>query len=304
MRSGGRFIRGVKKKAWNLSLVNSSSMVFILFYLLYIFLNPCQTTTNWNSSLPNSILDWNSSLAKQTKLSHPKVNVIALSRLLKLLHVDLMGPTRVESLGGKRYIMVVVDDFSRYSWVEFLREKSKACEKMEKLCKRLQNEKGVPIIKIRSDHGKEFENAKFEPFCNEHGIRKEFSTPKTSQQNGVVERKNRIIQEMARVKLLNKDIPQKFWGEAVNTLCHIGNRIFFREGTKKTLYEIWHEKKPKVKYFLVFGSKCFILNDRENLRNCDAKSNEGIFLGYSMNSRAYRVYNKQTKTVMESIMWS
>ena len=93
--------------------------------------------------------------------------------------MDLMGPTRTESMGGKRYIMVVVDDFSRYSWVEFLREKSEACDKMERLCKRLQNEKGVPIVKIRSDHGKEFENAKFEAFCNVHGIKKEFSTPKT-----------------------------------------------------------------------------------------------------------------------------
>ena len=122
--------------------------------------------------------------------------------------------------------------------MEFLREKSEACEKMEKLCKRLQKGKRVPIIKIRSDHGKEFENAKFEAYCNEHGIKKEFSAPKIPQQNGVVERKNRIIQEMARVMLLNKDIPKKFWGEAVNTSCHIGNRIFFRAGTKKTSYEI------------------------------------------------------------------
>ena len=147
-----------------------------------------------------------------------------------------MGPMRTESMGGKRHIMVVVDDFSRYSCVEFLREKSEACDKMERLCKKLQNEKGVPIVKIRSDHGKEFENAKFEVFCNEHGIKKEFSTPKTPQQNGVVERKNRVIQEMARVMLLNKDKPHKFWAEVVNTSCHIRNRIFFRVGTKKMSY--------------------------------------------------------------------
>ena len=120
-------------------------------------------------------------LGKQTKSSHPKVNVVATSRPMELLHVDLMGPTRTESMGGKHYIMVVVDDFSRYSLVEFLREKSEAYDKMERLCKRLQNEKGVPIVKIRSDHGKEFENAKFEAFCNEHGIQEEFSTPKTPQ---------------------------------------------------------------------------------------------------------------------------
>ena len=94
--------------------------------------------------------------------------------------------------------------------MKFLRKKLEAREKMEKLCKRLQNEKGVPIIKIRSDHGKEFENAKLESFCNEHRIKKEFSAPKTPQKNGVVERKNCVIQEMARVMLLNKDIPQNF----------------------------------------------------------------------------------------------
>ena len=172
---------------------------------------------------------------------------------------------------------------------------------MEKFCKRLQNEKGFLIIKTRSDHVKEFENAKFEAFCNEHGIRKEFLPPKTPQQNWVVERKNRVIQEMERVMFLNKDIPQKFWGEAVNTSCHIGNRIFFLVGTKKTSYVIRNEKKPKMKCFWVFGSKCFILNDSENLGKFDAKSDEWIFLGYSVNCRAYRVYNKRIKTVMESI---
>ena len=156
-------------------------------------------------------------MVKQTKASHHKVNVIATSRCLELLHVNLMGPTRTESLGGKRYIMVIVDNFSRYIWVESLREKSEACEKLEIMCKKLQNKKGGPIVKIRSDHGKEFENARFESFCAKNGIKREFSAPKTPQQNEVVERKNWVIQEMARVMLLNKQIPQKFWGEAMNT---------------------------------------------------------------------------------------
>ena len=145
-------------------------------------------------------------MGKQTKSSRPKVNVIATSRPLELLHVDLMGPTRMESLAGKRYIMVVVDDFSRYSWVEFLRETSEAYGKMEKLCKRLQNEKGVPIIKIRSDRWKEFENVKFETFCNEHGIKKEFLALKTPQQNGVVERKNRVCERLGNLGALKKEI--------------------------------------------------------------------------------------------------
>ena len=87
----------------------------------------------------------------------------------------------------------------------------------------------------------------------------------------------------------------------MNTSCHIGNRIFFRMGTKKTAYEIWNGKKLEVKYFRVFGSRCYILNDRDNLGKFDAKSDEGIFLGYSTTSQAYRVFNMRTKTVMESI---
>ena len=107
------------------------------------------------------------------------MNVIATSHCLELLHADLMGPTRTESLGEKRYIMIIVDDFSKYTWVEFLKEKSEVCEKLEILYKRLQNEKGVPIVKIKSYHGKEFENARSESFCEKNGIKKEFSAPKT-----------------------------------------------------------------------------------------------------------------------------
>ena len=88
-----------------------------------------------------------------------------------------------------------------------------------------------------------------------------------------------MIQEMARVMLLNNQIPQKFWGEAMNTSCYIGNRIFFRVGTKKTTYEIWNGKKPRVKYFRAFGSKCYILNDRENLGKFDAKVMKAFSLG-------------------------
>jgi len=99
----------------------------------------------------------------------------------------------------------------------------------------------------------------------------------------------------------SKNLAQHFWGEAVNNACHIINRVYLRPETNKTPYEIWRGKKPTVKYFRTFGSKCYILRDRENLGKFDPKSDEGIFLGYSTNSRAYRVFNKRTETVMESI---
>ena len=91
-------------------------------------------------------------LGKQTKGKHPGTQTSATSRPLEILHLDLMGPTRTESLGGKRYIMVVVGDFTRYTWVILLRSKSNAPKHIETLCTRLQNEKSLKIDRIRSDH--------------------------------------------------------------------------------------------------------------------------------------------------------
>ena len=181
-----------------------------------------------------------------------------------------MGPTRIESLSSKRYIMVVVDDFTRYIWVVLLRSKSDAPEHIEALCTRLQNEKSLKIDQIQSDHGKEFENSYMESFCTRSGISHEFSAPITPQQNGVVERKNRVIQEMARAMLHNKDMDRNLLGEAVNTACHTLNRVYFKPSTKNIPYKLWKGRKPNVKYFKIFGSTCFILKDRENVGKFDS----------------------------------
>ena len=144
------------------------------------------------------------------KSKHPSIASVQTSRPLELLHIDLMGPTRVQSLGGKKYILVVVDDFTRYTWVVLLRDKAEALDKMIHLCKKLQVEKGTVIARIRSDHGREFENTKLATFCNDQGMHQEFSSPKTPQQNGIVERKNKIVQEMACVMLHNKKLSKSF----------------------------------------------------------------------------------------------
>ena len=209
-------------------------------------------------------------LGKQTKAKHSSTQTSATSRPLELLHFDLMGPTRTESLGGKRYIMVVVDDFTMFTWVILRRSKSDAPEHIETLCTRLYNEKSLKIDRIQSDHGREFENSYMESFCTRSGISQEFSIPITPQQNDVVKRKNRVIQEMARAMLYNKDVARNLWGEAVNTVCHMVNMVYFRPGTKKTPYELWKGRKPNVKYFRIFGSTYFILKDRENVGKFDS----------------------------------
>ena len=206
-----------------------------------------------------------------------------------------MGPTRTESLGGKRYIMVVVDDFTRYTWVILLRSKSDVPEYIEALCTKLQNEKSLKIDRIRSDHNKEFENFYMESFCTRSGICQEFFAFITLQQNGVIERQNRVIQEMARAMLHNKDVARNLWGEAVNTACHTITRVYFKLDTKKTPHELWKGRKPNIKYFRIFGSTCFILKDRKNVGKFDFQSYEEIFLGYFSINKAYWVYNKKNQ---------
>ncbi|KAA0067185.1 gag-pol polyprotein [Cucumis melo var. makuwa] len=169
------------------------------------------------------------------------------------------------------------------------------------LCLNLQREKGQKIIRIRSDHGKEFDNEDLNNFCQSEGIHHEFVVLITPQQNGVVERKNKTLQEMAQDMIHAKSLPFNFCAEAVNTTCHIHNTVTTRSSTTVTLYELWKGRKPNVKYFHIFGSTCYILVDREYHRKWDVKSDQGVFLGYSQNSRAYRVFNIKSETVMETI---
>ncbi|KAM2204349.1 hypothetical protein ACFX1S_023996 [Malus domestica] len=240
-------------------------------------------------------------IGKQTKSAHSPKNFISTSQPLQLMHMDLVGPVQTESLGGKKYILVLVDDFSRYTWVAFLHDKSEAFKSFHILCIKIQTERNDVVIRIRTDHGTEFDNASFSNFCEKHGIQHEYSAPITPQQNGVVERKNRVLLDMARVMINASNMAKYFWAEAISTACYTANRVFLRPGTKCTPYELWKGKKPNVSHLRVFGSTCYIYKDRENLAKFDARSDIGIFLGYSLTSKAYRVYNSRTKGVMESI---
>ena len=162
------------------------------------------------------------------KISFKSKNHISTLKPLQLLHIDLFGPSRYASLSGKYYAFVIVDDFSIYTWVLFLANKDNALDTFKVFCKKIQNEKGYGIACIRSDHGREFENHGFETFCNNFGNVHQFSSPRTLQQNRVVERKNRSIQEMARTMLNENALPKYFWAKAVNTACYILNCVLIR----------------------------------------------------------------------------
>ena len=144
---------------------------------------------------------------------------------------------------------------------------------------------------MRSDNGTEFRNAFIEEFLDEESIKHEFLTPYTPQQNGVVERKNRTLIDMARTMLDEYKTLDIFWCEAVNTACHAINRLYLHKKLKKTSYELLTGNKPNVSYFRVFGCKCFILNKKPKVSKFASKADEGI-LGYGSNEHAYRVFNK------------
>ncbi|KAJ6821267.1 uncharacterized protein M6B38_393615 [Iris pallida] len=138
---------------------------------------------------------------KATKSAFKSKNAVSTTRPLQLLHMDLFGPSRIASLGGKLYAFVIMDNFSRYTWVYFLARKNDVLSEFVTFYNKVQNEKGFMITRIHSDHGGEFENAEFKQFCDTHGYLHEFSCPRTPQQNGVMERKNITLSEMARVML-------------------------------------------------------------------------------------------------------
>nr|GEU51024.1 retrovirus-related Pol polyprotein from transposon TNT 1-94 [Tanacetum cinerariifolium] len=187
---------------------------------------------------------------KQAHASHKAKNVVLMTRCLELLHMDLFCLSAVRSYGGNRYTLVIVDDYSRYIWTRFLKDKTKAFDQFEIFSRKIQNQLGCLIVSIRTDHGREFDNeVQFGEFCNANGITHNFSTPRTPQSNGVVERKNKTLQEMSRTMLNDQSLPQKFWCNAVDTSTYILNRILIRSILGKTPYELLRGRKPTLVTF-------------------------------------------------------
>ncbi|KAI3681374.1 hypothetical protein L6452_36168 [Arctium lappa] len=220
---------------------------------------------------------------------------------LELLHMDLCGPMHTQSLGGKKYILVIVDDYSRYTWVKFLRSKDETPDVLITFLKTTQVNLQKPVKILRTDNGTEFKNKKVEEYLESVGISHQYSAARTPQENGVVERRNRTVVEAARTMLSHSNLPLFLWAEVVSTACYTQNRSMIHRRFKKTPYALINNRTPTIKYFHIFGCKCFVLNDRENLNKFSAKADEGIFIGYSSTTTAYRVYLKKTKTVIESV---
>lgn len=197
--------------------------------------------------------------------------------------------------------MLLVDYFIRMTWVCLLKKKLEAFGYFKIFKEIVENEVELRIKCLRSDNGGEFTSKEFNLYCEEHGIKRQFSTARTPQQNGVAERKNRVVMEMARTILNDSQMSDKFWGQAVHTSVHILNRGLLRNDTDKTPYELWTSRPSNVKHFRIFGSKCFIKRDDGKIKKFDSRVDEGVFVGYSSKRKAYKCYNLRLGKIVETI---
>nr|GEX71422.1 Gag-Pol polyprotein [Tanacetum cinerariifolium] len=215
--------------------------------------------------------------------------------------MDLCGPMRIASINGKRYFLVIVDDYSRYTWVHFLRSKDEAPEVIIKFLKRITVLFQSPVIIIRTDNGTEFKNQVLKEYFDTVGISHQMYSVRTPQQNGVVERRNRTLVEATRTMLIFSRAPLFLWAEAIATACFTQNRSIIHRRFNKKLYELINGRKLDISFLYVFGALCYPKNDREDIGKLGAKGDIGFFIGYSADSCSYRVYNRRTKKIMETM---
>jgi transposase InsO family protein len=175
---------------------------------------------------------------KMIVASYSSVNTVMTEHPRQLLHIDIVGSSRVRSMGDKSYVLVIVDDYSRYSWVFFMESKDEVFEHFRSLALRLNNEHPNCLKVICSDNRTEFRNVSFNQFYLEHGVDQQFFTLCVPQQNGVMEQKNCTLVEMARTMLDDHMTTSCFWVDAINTACYISNRIFLCSILHLTPFEL------------------------------------------------------------------
>ncbi|GJV39209.1 retrovirus-related pol polyprotein from transposon TNT 1-94 [Tanacetum coccineum] len=220
---------------------------------------------------------------------------------LHLLHMDLCGPMRVESINRKRYVLVIVDDYSYYTWVHFLRLKDEASEVIKTFLKKIQVLLQAPVIIIRTGNGTIFTNQVLKAYFDNVGISHQTLSVRTPQQNRVVDRRNQALVEASRTMLIFSCAPLFLWAEAIATACYTQNRSLIHKIFDKTSYKLINVIKPYISFLRVFEACCYPKNDREDIVKLGRKGDIGFFIGYSANSCTYIVYNRRTKKIMETM---
>ncbi|KAH0816960.1 hypothetical protein GEV33_005831 [Tenebrio molitor] len=207
-----------------------------------------------------------------------------LNKVLDLVHTDVCGPIRTHSLGGAKYFIEFIDDASRWCEVRFLKSKAEVSKATTEYIALVEIQKGKKIKCFQSDNGAEYTGKEFNDYLKKRGITRRLTAPYNPEQNGTAERKNRTLLDSAKC-LLQKEsnLRNSFWAEAVNTANY---RLPTKSLDGRTPYEVWTDKVPDISHFSVFGARVFHLD--QELEEFDSRGQEGIFLGYAVQSVSLR----------------
>nr|GEY39680.1 putative ribonuclease H-like domain-containing protein [Tanacetum cinerariifolium] len=199
------------------------------------------------------------------------------------------------------YCLVVTDDCRRFTWVLFLATKDETSGILKSFITGIKNLVDHKVKMIRCDNETEFKNREMNQFCEMKGILRQFSLARTPQQNKVAERRNRTLIEAAKTMLVDSKLPTTFWAEAVSTACYVQNKVLVIKPHNKTPYKLLHGRTPTLSLMRPFGYPVTILNTIDHVAKFNGKADEGFFVGYSLNSKAFRVFNSRTRIVEENL---
>lgn len=220
--------------------------------------------------------------------------------LLQLIHTDICGPMEHESLAGSRYFILFIDDYSRMTFVYFIKHKNEALRCFAEFKAKVEKQTNKNILTLRSDNGCEYCNKEFDSYLKKEGITHQKSNPYTPEQNGLSERNNRTIVEKARCLLFDANMDKEFWAEATNTAVYLQNRTALPALNDRTPFEIWTGHKPDISHLRIFGSSVMVHLAKEKRQKWDRKSEKHILVGYPDDTKGYRIYNPRTKRVTTS----
>lgn len=237
-------------------------------------------------------------LGKNSKHAYPK-SVHKSKSILELIHTDLCGPMSTPSINGCLYYIIFIDDYSRRTWIYFLKQKesSEVLSKFKEFKTLLENQSGKQIKTLRSDNGGEYIYDIFKDFCISIGIKREFSIPYNPQENGVAERKNRSIIESTKAMIHDQNLHISFWGEASNTAVYIQNHCPHSVLDNITPEEVFSRIKPDLSHLHIFGCPVYVYIPKEKRTKLEPSRKKGVFIGYSENSKGYKIYIPGQKTI-------
>jgi hypothetical protein len=239
-------------------------------------------------------------VGKQHRDSIPRQANWRATKKLELVHSDICGPINPQSNGGNRYFITFTDDYTRKTWIYFLHEKSGAFDVFKQFKSLVETESSCLIQCLRSDRGGEYTSNEFKEFCSSAGIKRQFTTAYTPQQNGVSERKNRTILNMVRSMISARNMPKRFWPEAVKWATYVMNRSPTHAVKDLTPEEAWSGIKPFVHYFRIFGCIAHVHIPDVHRKKLDSKSITCVLLGISEESKAYKLYNPIDRKIIIS----